>query len=144
MAQASVPSEVALLPVHPVYANAILRGEKRVEFRKRVFKRKVEWVAIYATAPVKRVVGVFRVGSIEEGAPSTIWERFRSVGGISRRAYRQYFSGAKAAVAIQIDEVREFPDPICLSQVKSVSCPPQSFVYLCPSSREILFRDAGN
>jgi len=142
VAQGSSSPEIALLPIHPEYAFAILRGEKKVEFRKRPFRRNVDFVAIYATAPVKRIIGVFRIEKIEEGSPSSIWRRFHSIGCISRQAFRRYYSGAKSAVAIQVSEVRELPEPICLSQLDSVSGPPQSFVYLCKRSQQVLLGDA--
>ncbi len=44
---------IALMSIHPQYANAIVEGTKRVEFRKRPLARNVTHVIVYATAPVK-------------------------------------------------------------------------------------------
>lgn len=46
----------AILSIKPVYANQILAGTKKVEFRKRSFKEKVRRVYIYASVPVKQIV----------------------------------------------------------------------------------------
>ena len=39
------------MSIHPVYANAILTGDKKVEFRKRRLAADVTHVLVYATAP---------------------------------------------------------------------------------------------
>src|SRR5450756_1588152 len=46
----------ALLSIRPQYAAAILRGEKRYEFRRTVFSRHVDVVLVYVPSPVRRVV----------------------------------------------------------------------------------------
>jgi len=51
----------AILSIKPQYANAILKKEKTVEFRKKVFKNEVDRVYIYSSSPVKRIVGYFTI-----------------------------------------------------------------------------------
>ncbi len=138
MAQVKDAPQLALLSIHPVYAHAILRGEKRVEFRKRPFRRDVDFVAIYATAPVQRVIGVFSVEAVQIESPRRIWKKFHSIGGISQEAFSSYYSGVSSAVAIQVGEVHALPEPVCLSRFDSITAPPQSFMYLCDKSREII------
>jgi len=49
-----------LLSIKPKYANQILNGNKRYEFRKSVFNhRDLEMVYIYSSSPIKRIVGAF-------------------------------------------------------------------------------------
>jgi predicted transcriptional regulator len=52
------------MSIHPQYADAILRGDKTVEFRKRGFSHPVSHVLIYATAPRKLVLGYFVVDAM--------------------------------------------------------------------------------
>ena len=59
-------SEVVLmnviLSIRPRYADAIMRGEKKYEYRRSLFKRKnVSRAFIYATSPVKRIIGCFSI-----------------------------------------------------------------------------------
>ncbi len=127
----TVSGEVALLSIHPRFASAILKGTKSVEFRKRSFSRRVGYVVLYATAPVKRVVGCFAVASIERAIPEVIWDRHGADGGITREEFRNYYGDSTAAVAITVRRAVPFEDPIPLACVLGSGKPaPQSFVYL--------------
>lgn len=121
---------VALLPVQPRYANAILRGEKRVEFRKRRFGRDVEYVVVYASSPVRGIVGSFRISEIAEGSPLDIWETFKDVGAIEREDYFRYYAGAERAFAIGIERVCVLDKPLPLEQLSTSLRAPQSYTYL--------------
>lgn len=121
---------VALLPIQPRYANAILRGEKRVEFRRRRFGRDVEYVVVYASSPVCGIVGSFRISAIAEGSPGDIWETFKDVGAIGREDYFRYYAGAERAFAIGIERVCVLDKPLPLEQLSSTLRAPQSYAYL--------------
>jgi predicted transcriptional regulator len=123
---------VALLPIQPRFANAILRGEKRVEFRRRPFGRNVEYVVVYASSPVRGIVGSFRVSGIEEGCPGDIWEDYKEVGGIERDEYFRYYAGAERAFAIGIERVCVLDKPLSLQQLSRELKAPQSYTYLTP------------
>lgn len=131
MAAQSTPT-VALLPVQPRYADAIVRGEKRVEFRRRRFGRTVEYVVVYASSPIRAIVGFFRISAISEGCPKQIWEDFKQVGSIGRDDYFRYYAGAERAVAIGIERVCVFRSPVPLNQLSSSLRAPQSYAYLSP------------
>lgn len=120
---------VALLSIKPVYVKEILAGRKKVEFRKRSFKRAVTHVVIYATAPVQRVVGWFRTRHFEQMSPAALWKKFSSVGGISQAAFDDYFGSASAGVAIHVSKPQRLLRPIPLSKIHT-STPPQSYSYL--------------
>lgn len=121
---------VALLPIQPRYANAILRGEKRVEFRRRRFGRDVEYVVVYASSPVCGIVGSFRISGIAEGSPRDIWETFKDVGAIGREDYFRYYAGAERAFAIGIERVCVLDKPLPLEQLSTSLRAPQSYAYL--------------
>lgn len=121
---------VALLPIQPRYANAIIRGEKRVEFRRRRFRRDVAYVVVYASSPICGIVGYFRVSSISEGCPQEIWEGFKHVGAIEREEYFRYYEGAKRAFAIGIEHVCVFGSPVPLHRLSRSLKAPQSYAYL--------------
>jgi predicted transcriptional regulator len=77
--------EVALLSIRPEYAEAILNGTKRVEFRRTRFSRDVSFIVIYATQPVGKVVGWFEVDGIETSTPGE-WRTLKSsISGLLQR-----------------------------------------------------------
>lgn len=127
MATPSAPA-VALLSIHPQYADAIMRGNKKVEFRKLPFARPVEHVVIYATAPVQRIVGTFRVARCDVAEPGELWRRYGDVGGIQRDDFDGYYGQRTSGVAIAI-EGAPIPLDLPLDAVDQVR-PPQSFTYL--------------
>lgn len=120
---------VALLSIKPIYANAILDGRKTVEFRKRPFKRPVSHVVIYATTPVQRVIGWFQTKHFEQMSPSALWNRFASVGGISKKDFNTYYHGSESGVAIHVDKPQRLAKSVSIKQTK-VAVAPQSYTYL--------------
>jgi len=125
------PAErVALMAIHERYADAIMDGVKRVEFRKRRLADDIETVWVYATAPVSKVIGRFSVEEIVQGTPQDIWERYGSVGVIERDAFFNYYDGATTAVAIIVGAAARLPDPITLDEIDPRPAVPQSFAYL--------------
>ncbi len=121
---------VALLSIRPQYANEILAGRKRVEFRRRPLPDDVTQVVIYATAPVGRVVGAFQVEAIDSTTPSKAWQHYHQVGGIGQEAFDAYYDGTDTAHVIRIRDVQAVESPFALSDVDEALRPPQSFTYL--------------
>ena len=55
-----------LLSIKPEFVEKIFAGTKKYEFRKSLFKKSgVKYVVIYASAPIKRVVGEFEIDDTE-------------------------------------------------------------------------------
>ena len=126
---------LAVMAIRPEFVTAIFAGRKRVEFRRRALAPDITAVAVYETSPTSALVGLFEVTGQVESSPQVLWRRFRSVAGISRRHYFEYFEGTSRAVAIQIGLVTEFNQPISLSQVGSDGIAvPQSVHYLPPAA----------
>ncbi len=121
------PRRIALLSIHPRHAEAILDGRKLVELRRTRLSPYISHVLMYATAPVKAVVGCFEVGRIDEGTKNSIWKSHRQTCAVSRSEFRQYFDGASRAFAIEIARVYRFEDPVALVSLPGVSRPSQSF-----------------
>jgi type I restriction enzyme S subunit len=118
------------LPIKPKYANQILSGNKTVEFRKRGFAKDIEYVAVYSSSPVSRVVGIFKISEINKDRPATIWKKFREVGGISHANYCKYYANSEQACALVIKSVTAFTSPLKLDQIRTGMKAPQSFCYL--------------
>jgi predicted transcriptional regulator len=118
------------MSIHPEYADAILAGIKRVEFRKRRLSPDVCTVVIYATRPTARIVGSFQVLGHDIAPPGELWHRHSTHAGISADGYDAYFAQTAAAVGILIGSVRPLPQPRHLTELPGVVRPPQSFSYL--------------
>ena len=85
-----------LLSIKPKFAEAIIDGRKRYEFRKSKFTKKdINRVYIYATSPVKKIIGVFKISNIIEDDPSALWDRLKDHAGISEEEFFNYFSVAR-------------------------------------------------
>jgi len=120
-----------LLSIKPEYANKILSGEKRFEFRKVSFTNNaVSTVVIYATKPVGKVVGEFEVLDIYSDSPSKIWEKTKKHAGIDKVFFDSYYEGKQVAVAIAVGEVQRYKKPIELAELGGSTIAPQSFRYM--------------
>ena len=131
-----------LLSIKPVYVEKILSGEKKVEFRKTGFRRKVKRVVIYSTAPVKMIVGHFEVEFIYGDSVSTVWMAHNEDGGITAKEYAEYYNKPNLktvhdAIVIGIKNPARIV-PLELS-VLGMRKPPQSFCYLTDEQGELFF-----
>lgn len=125
---------VALLSIHPVYVKRLLEGSKGVELRKTRLTREIDYVIIYSTAPVQKIVGYFSVSRVAIDLPKVIWSEYKDIAGIESSKFVRYYEGAKQAVAIEVGQIHELPCPVPLSVLGKNLRPPQSFQYLDISS----------
>jgi predicted transcriptional regulator len=126
-------NEIVLLAVQPTYVKSIISGKKKVEFRRQKFAKSVSRVVIYETRPVQKVVAYFRVSHVTRATPNKLWNKYKCVGGIKKHRFREYFKGAREAVAIGIDSVKVFSKPVALNKISKKLSPPQSYTYLSES-----------
>jgi predicted transcriptional regulator len=119
------------LSIKPQFAEAILRGEKRFEFRRVVFARNVDVIVVYATVPVKLVIAEFDVRRIVRRRVAALWNMTREYAGIDEQYFNAYFRGREYGYAIEVGEVRVYETPVCPIAEFGVR-PPQSFAYLDP------------
>jgi predicted transcriptional regulator len=132
--------QVALFSIHPEWAEAILDGRKRVEFRRVAPNRDVGRVVIYATLPVGGVVGFFTVRGMTVASPSELWSQYGKAGAISRQRFRDYFRSRRNGAAIEVGHVQKLREPLPLSEL-GTAVPPQSFSYLTDGQfRKVLSR----
>ena len=76
----------ALFSIKPKYAAMILNGTKHYEYRKSIFSMpyNIDKVYIYASSPIKKVIGEFKVVSILCDTPQKIWQRTHKESGLSK------------------------------------------------------------
>jgi type I restriction enzyme S subunit len=126
----AVPLNV-LLSIKPNYAHKIFDGEKKYEFRRRIFRRdNIERIFIYSTSPICKITGNARIERITEGKKEEIWEKCFLYSGMAKNDFFDYFEGVKIGFAIELKNVTRFAEPIDPYEMFNDFTPPQSFCYL--------------
>jgi predicted transcriptional regulator len=136
--------KIAFLPVKPPYAEKLINGTKRFEFRRRPMRADVTHIVIYATAPWKRILGVVNVKSVESGSLCFIWKSTKKWAGISRSEFFSYFEGTDLAYAIEIDPTLtlKLERKINPKEIDRDFVVPQSFRYVEPAFLQALLTQA--
>ncbi|WP_154661006.1 ASCH domain-containing protein [Microvirga lotononidis] len=97
----------AIISIHPRFAEAILAGSKKVELRRRIPNLEAGTLLwIYATVPVKAVVGSAIIASIIRDTPEEIWNTYSQHSAIDRDEFDRYFEGTTEAVCIKLRAVK--------------------------------------
>ncbi|MBI4283810.1 MAG: hypothetical protein HY663_05005 [Chloroflexi bacterium] len=119
-----------LLSIKPVFALRIFDGSKKYEYRRIIFKRReVETVVVYASDPIRKVIGEFEIGEILYEEPEVLWAKTGDHAGITKKRFLDYFTNREKGYAIKVKEARKYDAPVPLNKFM-LSWPPQSFAYL--------------
>ena len=119
-----------LLSIKPEFAIKIFDGSKKYEYRRAIFKRgEVTTVVVYASDPIKKVIGEFVIGDILHDEPQMLWVKTKDYAGITEKRFLEYFRNKAKGYAIKIKSTKMYNDPLPLDNFM-ISTPPQSFVYL--------------
>lgn len=120
-----------LLSIKPEFAYAILEGRKGFEFRRRLFREEtVERVVVYASSPVQRVVGEFKLAAVHSLPLKSLWRRTQHHAGIERRYFDRYFEDCEVGHALEVGSSVLYEDPVRLEDAVGLKRPPQSFCYV--------------
>lgn len=130
----------ALMSIHPHYAFAILQGKKTVELRRRPFPDSVRGVAVYATAPVRLVLGTVEVTAVKRLPSSTAWRQYGHQAAIRVEAFDKYFAGAPEASVIELRNPVPFETQVRLTDLRVGLRAPMSWKYLSVEDWETLSR----
>ncbi len=123
-------SNVILISIHPEYANAIFSGEKKVEFRKVNIPKTVNYVVLYVTAPVQKIVGYFSIKEVIEDTPSKLWTKFEQISGTTIDFFNKYYSQQETGLGLLVKDVSILKNPFPLDKAGIGATPPQSFKYV--------------
>lgn len=119
-----------LLSIKPEFALKIFNGSKKYEYRRIIFKRKeIESIVVYASDPVRLIIGEFEIGGILHEEPEELWAQTYRHAGITRKRFMEYFADQTKGYAIEIRKARKYGTPFSLNELM-LSRPPQSFNYL--------------
>lgn len=122
-----------ILSIKPAYAFAILSGAKTVELRRK-FSQNLpvgSRVLIYASSPVKALIGECRIKKVSKDKPKSLWTEVAIDAMISWETYRTYFAESPVAYAIHLEAPLKYEAPISLETLrKNYNIdPPQSYRY---------------
>ena len=118
------------MSINPIYADKILSGTKKYEYRKvKAKKDKVNKIVIYATYPIMKVVGEVEVKDILEETPEKLWNVTKEYSGVTKQFYDNYFNKSSKAIAYKLGKIEKYDEPKKLEDV-GVKYVPQSFLYL--------------
>ncbi len=119
-----------LLSIKPKYVKEIEDGAKLYEFRKNIFKQDTDEIWVYASAPVKQIVGKIYIETIIEDTPKNLWFNCKKYAGIDKQDFFKYFEGKEKGYAIKIKEYKSFDEPINPYNENTAFTAPQSFAYI--------------
>jgi predicted transcriptional regulator len=122
------------LSIKPEYANKILNKQKTIELRKnRPNVKTGDYVLIYATVPVKAVIGLGKVKSMIDTTPLEMWENRSAQLGIDQSAFDLYYLNSHKAIGIELESICKFKIVFPLSEIKKLYpkfSPPQTYRYI--------------
>lgn len=124
---------ILLLSIQPDLASRILNGSKTVELRRvrpRITAGSI--VLVYASTPVKALMGWFVVGQLLEADPAELWAKVQSSAGLTREQFDTYFTGSKRAFGITVQNAYAFSNPVTLDTLREIwngFHPPQCYRY---------------
>ena len=119
-----------LLSIKPKYVEEIENGSKQYEFRRVIFKKDTKEIYVYATAPIKQIVGKICIDKIIEDTPTNLWNKYKKNAGIDEQDFFNYFSGKGIGYAIKIKSFESFKNPVNPYNENPNFVPPQSYAYM--------------
>ena len=123
-----------VLSLWPRFADAILSGAKTVELRRTEPKIRVPTLAlIYASTPVRALLGTCVVTSVEPGRLAALWRAHGAGSGLDHGEFLDYFEGVEAGTALSLASPSRLSRPVPLVELRSRPegfRPPQSFSYV--------------
>ena len=125
-----------LLSLKPCYADLVFDGIKKAELRRRITPfMENRYVFIYASSPVRKLRGGFRVECVWSGTPEEVWIKVSKLAGVEKQDFDDYYAGHTFAYALKITDVWEYEYPADLNTLRnrfSDFVVPQSWRYIKP------------
>ncbi|WP_341935402.1 hypothetical protein MRBLWO14_001054 [Microbacterium sp. LWO14-1.2] len=130
-----------LLSVKPQFARRLLSGHKTAEVRRR-FPTLAHGTAVYlyASSPLRAIIGVLHIEAVRTGAPEVLWPRYGDQLDITEEYFLEYLGdrGTASVVELRVDE--RWDRPVSLESMREFAAlePPQSYRYLSADQQDIL------
>lgn len=122
-----------LLSVKPRFAAKLLDGTKAVELRRSFPTLDGTEAFIYASTPVRAVIGVLQIVEVQVSPVEEIWDAHNQHMALQRHEFDSYLAGRTRACALLVQSHRRFEQPVSLAELRHAGLtPPQSFRYIRP------------
>jgi predicted transcriptional regulator len=119
-----------IISVKPIFLEKIFSGEKKFEFRKKFPVLENGCVIyLYASSPVKKIIGYGVLNNILIDTPLNLWEKTYIFSGVSFDEYQKYFHEKTIGFAINFKEIVKFKNFLNLDQL-GVKNAPQNYEYI--------------
>ncbi len=130
--------QALLISIQPRFADLILSGAKSVELRRvRPRVSNGDLILLYASSPIRELVGVCTVAHVDIAPTSELWRRHGQNSGLQRAEFDSYFKGAARSVAISLQDAQRIIEPRTLTELRKRLpgfVAPQSYRYISPES----------
>jgi predicted transcriptional regulator len=136
--------KIAFMPIKPIYADRIVNGEKKFEYRRTMINDNLSHIIIYSSSPIKNIIAIAKVVKVHWGSPYGIWESTKYAAGITRKQYREYFKGAKNACAIELGFIYKLKIEMKPSDIDENLKVPQSYSYVNEDTFKKVFKKLGD
>ena len=107
--------------------------EKCIELRKiKPHVKAGDYIIIYASSPIKCVVGFGKIKQIIETTPAEMWSNYSEYLGIDELRFLNYYNRRNRAIGIEIETIKSVT-PINLINLKKIDAnfhPPQVYRYI--------------
>lgn len=115
-----------IISIKPQFVEKILSGEKKYEFRRRIYTKEVEKIYIYQTLPDAGIVAFFKPGEIIKDTPKNLWDSLKEVSGTTEESLMTYLHDKDEAYAIEIVDLKIFDEPFIPEGIPV----PESYTYI--------------
>lgn len=123
-----------IISIKPEYALKIISGEKTIELRR---KFPVDHISggvalIYASSPIKEIIGYAVIESVNKLPISTIWKKYHKQACVEKSFFHSYFDGLENGFALQLRQPVELVERLDRRRMEEefYLTAPQSFRYV--------------
>lgn len=135
----SAGGRAALLSIKPKYASMILDGSKTVELRRSWPSQEIGVLILYASSPVKKIVGLAYVEKTIECDLDELWAISSTHGGgVSYQELKDYMTGKRRAFGVIINKVVVAQNPLDPKSIFKDFYPPQSISLASSSDFQLI------
>ncbi len=135
---------MVVLSLKPRFAEAILAGDKTVEFRRTAPKIEVPTRALlYATTPVRALLGTCIVTDVQSADLAVLWREHGSRCALAHQEFQRYFEGLEVGTALTLAQPQSLISKVPLQDLRAKPRgfrPPQSFAYVDTNTGNRLLR----
>jgi Uncharacterized conserved protein len=122
-----------IISIKPEYALKILSGEKTIELRRRFPVDQIEGgiAIIYASSPIKQIIGYAVIEKVEELSINKLWRSHGSSACVTKEFFYSYFDGIEKGFALSLLSPTRLEEPLDIRRMEDefMVTAPQSYRY---------------